>query len=93
MVEGMPVLPFAFLGFIALLGAIPVYMIVDGDGPSAATPESISPDLSEDESPRETTALLRGDTAVADDYDDLLDQPSKQQTLDKPRNYGTSSGA
>ncbi|KAG9256063.1 major facilitator superfamily domain-containing protein [Emericellopsis atlantica] len=48
--NGFIFVPYAFLSFIALLGAIPVFMAVEGDGPSATPDESDAEDVLPNES-------------------------------------------
>lgn len=74
--HGYIMVPYAFLALVALLGAIPVFMIVEGDGPSASPDDSDAEDsdvladsaviipnesaIDEEQSEGEQSPLLRG---------------------------------
>ncbi|CAG9955160.1 unnamed protein product [Clonostachys rosea f. rosea IK726] len=76
--HGYIVAPFAFLAFFAALGAIPVFMIHEGDGPTA------TPELSEAEDNDDSE-----DTLLSSDEDDDVSSP----LLGNPRDQGKSYNA
>lgn len=84
--QGYIVSAYFFLGVVALIGAIPGFMIVEGDGPTAGHASNASAEGSGDEdsgSMQDSGVLLPNESAVgsSDDEDDgetrpLLEGPS-----------------
>ncbi|OAA81664.1 Major facilitator superfamily domain, general substrate transporter [Akanthomyces lecanii RCEF 1005] len=71
--HGYVVSAYFFLGTVALLGAIPGFMIVEGDGPtagSAALATEEDGDSSEDSSMRDSGVLLPNESAAVDSEDE-----------------------
>lgn len=66
--NGYIVAPFAFLAFFAALGAIPVFMLEEGEGPTA------TPELSDNEE----DATIAGESAILTDEED---EPSSDSPL------------
>jgi hypothetical protein len=64
--HGYIVSAYFFLGIVAAIGAIPVFMIVEGDGPTASAYNSDNED-------NEENALLLEDESPIDDYEDASD--------------------
>lgn len=76
-----------YLMFSAIVGAVPAFMIIEGEGPSTSVDNSDAEDddAEDDESTASSTLLLPDDSAVASDSDDEDRQSSTQQS------YGTIS--
>jgi len=90
--HGYIVVPFAFLALVALLGAIPVFMIVEGEGPSATPDESEAED--NDSSLRDSGVLLPNESAIveeSDDDDDANENEREQSPLLPRGNQQTGS--
>ena len=68
--HGYIMIPYAFLAVIALIGAIPVFMIVEGDGPTATPDESDA----EDEGSDASTVVLAEESPFEDDDDQGRDE-------------------
>ena len=81
------VTPWFYLMFVAILGAIPAYMAVDGKGPTASAESS---DAEDDESTDSSTLLLPDDSAIASDSEDEDFQPSSKGK--SQQSYGTMNG-
>lgn len=67
--NGYVLAPFAFLAFIAALGAIPVFMIVEGDGPSA-TPDQSDGEGDDSDTMVESATLLPNESAIEEESDE-----------------------
>lgn len=85
--NGYMVTPWFYLMFVAILGAIPAYMAVDGKGPTASAESS---DAEDDESTDSSTLLLPDDSAIASDSEDEDFQPSSKGK--SQQSYGTMNG-
>lgn len=64
--HGYIVSAYFFLGIVAAIGAIPVFMIVEGDGPTASAYNS-------DNEENEDNAIVLGDESPINDYEDASD--------------------
>lgn len=64
--HGYIVSAYFFLGIVAAIGAIPVFMIVEGDGPTASAYNS-------DNEENEENAIVLGDESPISDYEDASD--------------------
>lgn len=83
---GYIVAPWLYLSAVALIGAIPAFMIVEGDGPSA----SLDVSDSEDDTLASSSLLLPNESAISDDSDDeRSEDDGLSRTKGKGRNYGT----
>lgn len=85
--NGYMVTPWFYLMFVAILGAIPAYMAVDGKGPTASAESS---DAEDDESTDSSTLLLPEDSAIASDSEDEDFEPSSKGK--SQQSYGTMNG-
>lgn len=85
--NGYMVTPWFYLMFVAILGAIPAYMAVDGKGPTASAESS---DAEDDESTDSSTLLLPDDSAIASDSEDEDFEPSSKGK--SQQSYGTMNG-
>lgn len=91
--HGYVVTAWFFLMFIAILGAVPAYLVEDGAGPSASAAASAENSDSENEEGSSSSGtLLRPDgSAIASDSED------EERPLNKPRSgeqsYGTIKGS
>ncbi|RSL89112.1 hypothetical protein CEP52_015011 [Fusarium oligoseptatum] len=85
--NGYMVTPWFYLMFVAILGAIPAYMAVDGKGPTASAESS---DVEDDESTDSSTLLLPDDSAIASDSEDEDFEPSSKGK--SQQSYGTMNG-
>ncbi|OAQ76089.1 MFS transporter [Purpureocillium lilacinum] len=65
--HGYIVSAYFFLGFFAILGAIPAFMIVEGDGPTASAENS---DSDGEETLVDSSAAFLDESAVVDESDD-----------------------
>ncbi|KAM5355515.1 hypothetical protein ACJ41O_002161 [Fusarium nematophilum] len=83
--NGYVVTAWFYLMFWAILGAVPAYLIVEGDGPTASVDNSEDED---DESSASSTLLLPDDSAIASDSDDEDYQPLPKAKSQK-QSYGT----
>ncbi|KAM0475024.1 hypothetical protein ACHAPX_007155 [Trichoderma viride] len=73
--HGYIVSAYFFLGVVAAIGAIPVFMIVEGDGPTASAYNS-------DNEENEENAIVLGDESPISDYEDASDnEPSASSPL------------
>lgn len=70
--HGYIMVPYAFLAVVALIGAIPVFMIVEGDGPTETPEESDA----EDDGRSERTLVLPNDSAIAEEDDERDERTS-----------------
>lgn len=68
--RGYIIAPYTFLAVVSLIGAIPAFMIVEGDGPTAPPDDSESSDS--DDMEESTATLLPDESAIEDDDDDSL---------------------
>ncbi|KAM0260787.1 hypothetical protein ACHAQJ_002553 [Trichoderma viride] len=88
--HGYIVSAYFFLGVVAAIGAIPVFMIVEGDGPTASAYNSDNED-------NEENAVLLEDENPVDDYEDASDYEASTSSplLRKKRGttYKTASTA
>ncbi|PNY28139.1 membrane protein [Tolypocladium capitatum] len=83
--NGYIVSAYFYLGIIAALGAIPVFMIVEGDGPTASADYS---DTDGDGSVEDSRAMLPNESAVDDAPDD--EAAASAPLLNKNRKNGTT---
>lgn len=73
--HGYIVSAYFFLGIVAAIGAIPVFMIVEGDGPTASAYNS-------DNEENEDNAIVLGDESpISDDEDASDNEPSASSPL------------
>ncbi|KAM0440874.1 hypothetical protein ACHAPT_000176 [Fusarium lateritium] len=86
--NGYMVTPWFYLMFVAILGAVPAYMIVEGDGPTASAESS---DTEDGESSDSSTLLLPDDSAIASDSEDEEFRPSSKGK--SQQSYGTMGGS
>ena len=80
--------PWVYLTVVAMIGAIPAFLIVEGEGPSASLESSDSED---NDTLADSSLLLPNDSAIGDD-DDPHDESSDDDGLSKKRgrrSYGT----
>ena len=70
--NGYVLAPYAFLAFVAALGAIPVFMIVEGDGPSATPEQSDGEEGDDSDTMVESSTLLPNESAI-DESDSEFD--------------------
>lgn len=87
--HGYVVTAWFFLMFIAILGAIPAYLVEDGAGPTASASTSAENSDTEDNeaSSSSSTLLLPEDSAVASDSED--DEQPLNKSRPKGQTYGT----
>lgn len=78
--NGYVVTAYFFLALIAALGAIPVFMIVEGDGPSASAESS---DAEDSEAMEDSAVFLPDESAVEDEE---LDADEESPLLEDARN-------
>ncbi|KAK4084469.1 uncharacterized protein Triagg1_949 [Trichoderma aggressivum f. europaeum] len=81
--HGYIVSAYFFLGIISAIGAIPVFMIVEGQGPTASADNSDNED-------NEDNAVLLGDESPVDDYEDATDDEATAASPLLGRNRGSS---
>lgn len=104
--NGFVLAPYAFLAFIAALGAIPVFMSTDGDGPTATPEETDVEDDDDDDDDSDTmvgsSMLLPNESAIADEDDEDeantrhgsgVSAPLLGTKSGRRGNYGTSDNA
>ncbi|KAF5665985.1 tetracycline resistance TCR1 [Fusarium heterosporum] len=90
--HGYVVTAWFFLMFIAMLGAIPAYLVEDGDGPSASAATSAENSDSENEDlSSSSTLLLPEDSGIASDSED--DERPLSKTRSGEQSYGTMHGS
>ncbi|KAM0344434.1 hypothetical protein ACHAPU_007618 [Fusarium lateritium] len=90
--HGYVVTAWFFLMFVAMLGAIPAYLVEDGDGPSASAATSAENSDSENEElSSSSTLLLPEDSGLASDSED--DERPLSQTRSGEQSYGTMHGS
>ncbi|KAF4976636.1 hypothetical protein FZEAL_6729 [Fusarium zealandicum] len=85
--NGYVVSAWFYLTIAAILGAFPVYMIVEGQGPNASVDES---DTEDGESSSSSTLLLPDDSALASGSEDESCRPSSKRS--QQQSYGTING-
>ncbi len=75
--HGYVVSAYFFLGIVASLGAIPGFMIEEGDGPTAGSPAVVAEEAgdSEDSSLRDSGVLLPNESAIDSEDEDGETQP------------------
>ena len=78
--HGYIMVPYAFLAVIALIGAIPVYMIVEGDGPSASPDDS---DGEDSDALADSAVILPNESAIDEEHSE-----GEQSPLLRPENRG-----
>lgn len=83
--NGYIVTAWFYLMFVAILGAIPAFMIVEGQGPSVPSDDS---EVENDGSSTSSTLLLPDDSAIASDSEDENLEPS-DGTKPQQKSYGT----
>lgn len=72
--HGYIVSAYFFLGLVAAIGAVPVFMIVEGRGPTASADSSDNEDNEEDEDEDENAVMLEDESPVDDhDYEEPTD--------------------
>lgn len=81
--HGYIVSAYFFLGIISAIGAIPVFMIVEGQGPTASADNSDNED-------NEDNAVLLEDESPIDDYEDATDDETTAASPLLGRNRGSS---
>ncbi|KAK7430210.1 hypothetical protein QQZ08_003185 [Neonectria magnoliae] len=81
--HGYVVASWFYLMAFALVGAIPVFLIVEGDGPSASVESS---DAEDSDSSTSTSLLIPDDSAVQDDSDS---EAETLRGLSQSQDYGT----
>lgn len=81
--HGYIVSAYFFLGVVAAIGAIPVFMIVEGDGPTASAESS-------DTEENDENALMLEDESPIDDYEDATDD---EAAASSPLLRGNRGGA
>lgn len=86
--HGYIMVPYAFLALVAALGAIPVFMIVEGDGPSATPEDSETEDS---DSMRDSTVLLPDESAIEEEDEDVDAESSERSPLLHQSNGGYSA--
>ncbi|KAJ3512924.1 hypothetical protein NM208_g15256 [Fusarium decemcellulare] len=87
--NGYVVTSWFFLTFMAILGAIPAYLVVEGAGPTASAENSDTEDGESTAS--DSTLLLPDDSAVVSDSDDDYRPSSKGKS--QQSSYGTMNDA
>lgn len=87
--NGYIFVPYAFLALIAAIGAIPVFMIVEGDGPSA-TPE-VS-DREDSDTLAESGVLMPNESAIEEEDNEGEQSPLLRNPVSWATTYGTSNG-
>lgn len=88
--RGYVVIPYAFLAVVALIGAIPVFMIVDGDGPTATPEES---DAEDDETLRDSAIILPNESAIDEEHSEEEQEPLLRQGKNAGAGYNAINEA
>lgn len=78
--RGYIMIPYAFLALIALIGAIPVFMIVEGDGPTSTPEESDAEDDSQSVDTLLCESPFEDDGEGRDEQSPLLPNSSQNGT-------------
>lgn len=84
--HGYIITAYFFLALIGAIGAIPVFMIVDGDGPSASVDSSDS----EDSDSLEDSAVILPESAIDDDSED--EASDRGESAESPLLRNTKKG-
>ncbi len=66
--HGYIITAYYLLGFVAILGAVPAFMIVEGQGPTASVENSDSD--GEEEDMDDSAVFLPNESAVEDEFED-----------------------
>ncbi|KAF5019864.1 hypothetical protein F66182_8100 [Fusarium sp. NRRL 66182] len=94
--NGYIVTAWFFLMFVAIAGAIPAYLVEDGDGPTASAATSAeNSDTEHSESPSSSsssTILLPEDSAIASGSEDEDERPLNKAGSLQEQGYGTMEG-
>ncbi|KAF5971829.1 hypothetical protein FBULB1_9014 [Fusarium bulbicola] len=93
--HGYVVTAWFFLMFIAILGAIPAYLVEEGEGPSASASSSAeNSDTENDEaSSSSSTILLPEDSAIESEEEEEEELPlTKTKSRSVEQSYGTMTG-
>lgn len=93
--HGYVVTAWFFLMFIAILGAIPAYLVEEGEGPSASVSSSAENSDTENDqaSSSSSTILLPEDSAIASDSEEEEELPlTKTKSRSVEQSYGTMTG-
>jgi MFS family permease len=97
--HGYVVAAWFFLMFIAILGAIPAYLVEEGEGPSASALSSAENSDTENDqaSSSSSTKLLPEDSAITSDSDSDSDSEeelplTKTKSRSVEQSYGTMTG-
>ncbi|KAG9507738.1 hypothetical protein J7337_001293 [Fusarium musae] len=93
--HGYVVTAWFFLMFIAILGAIPAYLVEEGEGPSASASSSAENSDTENDqaSSSSSTILLPEDSAITSDSDSEEELPlTKTKSRSVEQSYGTMTG-
>ncbi|RBR20473.1 hypothetical protein FVER53590_00694 [Fusarium verticillioides] len=95
--HGYVVTAWFFLMFIAILGAIPAYLVEEGEGPSASASSSAENSDTENDqaSSSSSTILLPEDSAITSDSDSDSEEElplTKTKSRSVEQSYGTMTG-